>query len=204
MTLSIQTPLEDGSAVEVAIVGNEGLAGWSSLLGRNHASNRVVVQVPGQCVKVPADIVKREFLKGGAFQDQLFSYTESLFEQISQTSVCSRRHSVKQRLSRWLLMVRDCIRVDEIPLTHDFISQLLGCRRASISTAAIDLQRAGAIGYTRRRIHILNSSLLAEAACECYEAKRECRDQSPPQRPYLQQYSEKRFLQNPAPNSLLP
>jgi CRP-like cAMP-binding protein len=167
-TISVQSLLEDGLAVEVGIIGREGVLGLSTILGSNRAVNRAVVQSSGKCLKVRADWIQHEFARGGNFQRQTLLYTNALIKMISQTSACSRRHSVKQRFSRWLLSVLDRVNTDELPLTQDFISQLLGSRRASITGAANDLQRANAICYSRGNIQILNRFRLQETACECY------------------------------------
>lgn len=166
--LSLLSLLEDGSAIEVGVIGSEGMAGVSVVLGSNWSANRVITQFPGTSLRARVEAVKAEFGRGGEFQRLLLGYTNSLLNLICQTSACSRRHSVEERFSRWLLMVHDRTRAIDFPLTQDFIAQLLGTRRASITMIATALQKAKAIRYTRGRIRILDRQTLEATACECY------------------------------------
>jgi CRP-like cAMP-binding protein len=113
--------------------------------------------------------MQEEFRRGGAFQLSLLRYTQALIIQISQTAVCNRLHTTEQRLCRWLLMTHDRVRCDELQMTHEFISNMLGIQREAVSIAAHRLQDKGAISYKRGLIRILDRQILEKHACECYQ-----------------------------------
>ena len=167
-TLSLLSLLEDGSAIEVGVIGREGMAGINAVLGEARSPNRVITQFPGAGLRARVEVVKDEFHRGGAFQRLLLRYTGKLLHLVCQTSACSRRHSVEERFCRWLLMLHDRVGVTDFPFTQDFIAQMLGTRRASITTVAHALQQAAAIGYTRGRISLRDRPALEARACECY------------------------------------
>ena len=115
-----------------------------------------------------ASVLKSEFERGEQLQKKLLLYTQARLTQISQIAACKSHHLIEERLARWLLSVNDCVDKPELPLTQKFISQMLGVRRASVTEAAIALQKAGFISYSRGQITILNREELEQAACECY------------------------------------
>jgi CRP-like cAMP-binding protein len=119
-----------------------------------------------------AKAMLEEFNRNGEFQHLLLRYTQSLMTQISQTAVCNRLHSVEQRLCRWLLMTHDLAQSDELEMTHEFMSNMLGVRREGVSVAARRLQAAGTIVYVRGHIKILNRKELLACVCECYQVVR--------------------------------
>ncbi|MBV6627654.1 MAG: Crp/Fnr family transcriptional regulator [Rivularia sp. (in: Bacteria)] len=166
--ISLVSIMKDNSTTEIGLVGNEGMVGVPVFLGGNTATNRVVVQVQGNALKMDASILKSEFEKGEKLQQKLLLYTQARLTQISQIAACKSHHLIEERLARWLLSVNDCVNRDELPLTQKFISQMLGVRRASVTEAAIALQKAGFISYSRGQITILQRKQLEEAACECY------------------------------------
>lgn len=159
----------DGSTAEVGLVGNEGLVGIALFMGGDTTPNRAIVQGTGEAFRMQASVMQEEFKRGGAFQLALLRYTQALITQISQTAVCNRLHSTEQRLSRWLLMTHDRAQRDELQMTHEFISNMLGLQRESVSITAHRLQDQGAISYKRGHIRILDRQLLEECACECYQ-----------------------------------
>lgn len=159
---------QEGSTAEVALAGNDGVVGVSSVLGAGSAPHRAVVQISGNALKVPARLVQTEFARAGPLQRTLLRYTQALITQISQTAVCNRLHSVEQRLCRWLLLCHDRVNYSEIRMTQEYIANMLGGRRESVTVAAGHLQDAGLIHYSRGHIKILDRKGLEAIVCECY------------------------------------
>jgi CRP-like cAMP-binding protein len=173
--VSLVTLLTNGSTTEVGMVGKEGMVGIPVFLGDGMAINQAVVQLEGTAMKMDASILKREFERGGRLQRLLLFYTQTLLNQVSQTAACNRQHRLEQRLARWLLSAQDSISGSELRLTQEFLGNMLGTRRATVTVAAGKLQEAGAIRYYRGKITILNRKLLETLACECYNVvKQEC------------------------------
>ena len=158
----------DRSFLEVGMIGSEGMVGIWAVLGLNRMPQRAVVQLPGQAMKIKLGLVKNEFKLGGKLQRLLHRSMQLLHFQVSQSAVCNRFHPTEARLCRWLLMCRDRVNSNEIPLTQEFLSQMLGAARPMVSFAAANLQNAGIIQYTRGRITILDPARLKSNACECY------------------------------------
>lgn len=166
--ISLTILMEDGSTVEVGVVNHEGMLGLPVCWGGNSTTTQAIVQISGSAVRMDAQLLKVEFARGGTLQRLLLLYTQALFTQVSQTAACNRLHKIEQRLARWLLTVHDRIQSQEIPLTQEFIAIMLGIRRAGVTEAAGNLQRAGAIRYSRGKIEIVNRDSLEVLACECY------------------------------------
>lgn len=162
----------NGATAEMGLVGNEGVLGVALFMGGDTTPNRAVVQGAGEALKLPAKTMQREFSRGGEFQHLLLRYTQGLLTQISQTAVCNRLHSVEQRLCRWLLMTHDRTRSDELEMTQEFISNMLGVRREGVTHAAKLLQQLGLISYARAHIRILDREGLEKHVCECYQVVR--------------------------------
>jgi CRP-like cAMP-binding protein len=160
--------LTDGHSVEVGTIGNEGLVGLPVFLGATSSTGRAMVQVAGEGERLDITVFRREAHKEGRLRQLMERYTQAFMSQVSQSTACNRAHSVGQRLARWLLIVRDRVRRNEFPLTHEFLGQMLGVRRATVSEAAAALQRVKLIGYHRGVITIRNGAGLERAACECY------------------------------------
>ncbi len=158
-----------GSTAEMGMVGRCGVVGISTFLGGRTTSNQAVVQIAGGAFRIKAKIIQDEFARGGALQRILLCYTQSLLTQISQVSVCNRLHTFEQRFCRWLLFSHDCVMKDEIVLTQEMISHLLGVRREGVTVVAGRLQGAGLIRYARGHISILDRQGLEKNTCECYE-----------------------------------
>ena len=163
----------DGATAEMGLVGNEGVLGIALFMGGHTTPNRAVVQGAGQALKLPAKSMNQEFSRGGEFQHLLLRYTQGLLTQISQTAVCNRLHSVEQRLCRWLLMTHDRTHSDDLQMTQEFISNMLGVRREGVTHAAQTLQAQGLISYARAHIKILDRSKLENHVCECYHVVRD-------------------------------
>ena len=166
--ISLVSVMKNDSTTEIGLVGNEGMVGLPVSLGGNIATNRAIVQVEGNAIKMDASVLKSEFERGGQLQKKLLLYTQARLTQISQIAACKSHHLIEERLARWLLSVNDCVNKNELPLTQKFISEMLGVRRASVTEAAIALQKAGLIRYSRGQITILKRKELEQAACECY------------------------------------
>jgi CRP-like cAMP-binding protein len=163
----------DGTTAEMGLAGNDGLVGIALFLGGDTAPNRAVVQIAGNALRMKAEILRQEFARGGSFQRLLLLYTQALIAQISQTAVCNRLHSVEQRLCRWLLLSHDRVKSDELAMSQEFISSMLGGRRESVTVAAQRLQDAGLIHYVRGHITILDRRGLEATVCECYGVVRD-------------------------------
>ena len=166
--VSIVYITEDGSTVEVGIVGNEGMIGIPVFLGGNMTTTTAVVQIVGTAMKMNAVRLKAEFDVGGSLQKLLLRYTQALLTQISHTAVSNRLNTMEQRLARWLLMAADLTQSDQFPLTQELIAHMLGVRRSGVTVAAGILSQAGMIRYSRGRITILNREALEATAGESY------------------------------------
>ena len=165
---SLLTVMEDGSVVEVGTVGNEGMLGLPVFLHADSAPNRVFVQVPGESLRMAAEVFKAEIGKGGTLPTLLHRYTQGFFNHLAQSAACNRLHSVDQRCARWLLMMHDRVDAHEFPITQEVLAQMLGVRRATVTVVARTLQQAGLIQYSRGRIMIVDRPGLEAASCECY------------------------------------
>jgi CRP-like cAMP-binding protein len=163
----VSTPKE-GSNVEVGLVGNEGMVGIPAALGDNIATTTAMVQREDSGMRMEASLLKTEFQQGGSLQNLLLWYTQALYAQTSLTAACNALHQLDEKLARWLLLVCDRVESNELQLTQEFISQMLGVRRAGVTEAANRLQTAGLIRYIRGRITILNRQGLEAASCSCY------------------------------------
>jgi CRP-like cAMP-binding protein len=169
--VSLVTHMNDGTTVEVGIIGRDGMVGIPVLLGDDIAFEEAVVQIAGGAMRMRSEVFKAGLRTNhNPLLTQLLLYTRALMKQVGQTAACNRIHTVEERLSRWLLMCRDRMDSDELPLTQEFISNMLGTRRASVGTAAMGLQTDGLISYSRGNIRILDRVGLEEVACECYRA----------------------------------
>ena len=167
--VSLLYTMANGSTAEMGLTGNDGVVGIALFLGGDTTPNRAVVQIAGDGFRMKAKILQEEFARGGPLQKLLLRYTQALITQISQTAVCNRLHSVEKRLCRWLLLSHDRAKTDELPMTQEFISQMLGGGRESVTVAAGILQDAGLIHYARGHIRILNRKGLEATVCECYQ-----------------------------------
>lgn len=166
--VSLLIVTEDGGTAEIAVVGNDGCVGIALLLGGETTLDRAVVQIAGHAYRLPAETLLREFKRAKAVQLLLLRYIQALMTQTAQTAVCNRHHTVEQQLCRWLLLSLDRVRSNDVVMTQELISNLLGVRRSGVTQAARNLQQAGLIAYERGRIKVLDRAKLAAHACECY------------------------------------
>jgi CRP-like cAMP-binding protein len=165
---SVLTTMTDGETVESAMIGMEGIVGLPALFGDIVSGQRVIVQAPGSALRMGTAECMAAFDQSTAIRRVILSYAGMLLGVATQTAACNRLHSVKQRTARWLLMMHDRLRTEEMPLTQEFLSTMLAVRRTGITEMAGELQRAGLIRYGRGIVTILNHDGLAKAACECY------------------------------------
>jgi CRP-like cAMP-binding protein len=173
--LSLVYTTQSGSTTEIGVVGRDGMLGIALVLGGDTMPHRAVAQIAGHAFAVRPKVVENEFSRGAGLRQVLLRYTQALLTQISQTAVCNRLHSMEQRLCRWLLLVQERAQSDELRMTQEFISQMLGGRRESVTVAAGRLQDAGVIQYARGHIRIVDRPTLEKMACECYGVVRnEC------------------------------
>ena len=166
--VSLLYVMENGSSAEIAVVGNEGLVGVSLFMGGESTPSRAVVQSAGHGFKIEAQIMKDEFNKAGPVMHLLLRYTQALITQMAQTAVCNRHHSLDQQLCRWLLLSLDRLHGTDLIMTQELISNMLGVRREGVTEAAMQLQAAGIIRYTRGKISVLDRPGLERRTCECY------------------------------------
>jgi CRP-like cAMP-binding protein len=159
---------ENGSSAEIAIVGFEGIVGIALFLGGETSPSRAVVQSAGQGFRLRAHVIKEEFGSSLPVMYLLLRYAQALITQISQTAVCNRHHSVQQQLCRWLLMSLDRLPGNDLRMTQELISNMLGVRREGVTENANKLQQAGLIRYSRGHIEVLDRPGLEQVVCECY------------------------------------
>ncbi len=169
MIISMLYVMENGATAEIGVVGNDGLIGNALFMGGETTTSRAIIQSAGESYRMKAKDVKAEFALGGMFQQMLLRYTQALMTQISQTAVCNRLHSLEQQLCRWLLLSHDRLNSNELVMTHDLISNMLGVRREGVTLAAQKLAKKKLIKNMRGTITVINRQGLEEAACECYE-----------------------------------
>ena len=166
--VSLVIIMDAGFSLEVGIIGNEGMVGTPVFLGCQSSLTRAISQVAGDALRMETKVFQEEMLRRGALYGLVQRSTQAMINQISQSTVCNHRHSVKKRLCRWLLMSHDRVGTDEFPLTHEFLAQMLGVCRPTVTAAAGSLQTAGLIRYHRGRVTILDRKGMEAASCECY------------------------------------
>jgi CRP-like cAMP-binding protein len=166
--ISVVSVMENGASIEVATIGNEGLAGWTAVLGAPRTPYRYNVQVPGHARRIRVAALLKLIAPDNGFRGLVNRYQAAFLTQVMQGVACNGLHSIGQRLCRWLLSTRDRTGSAELVITHDFLAQMLGVRRASITDVLRPLQDEGLIRATRGKVTILNAPRLAAAACECY------------------------------------
>ena len=161
--------MENGATAEIGVIGNDGLIGNALFLGGDTTTSRAVIQSGGDAFRMKAADAKAEFKLAGRFQEMMLRFTQALMTQISQTAVCNRLHPVEKQLCRWLLLSHDRLDSNELVMTHDLISNMLGVRREGVTLAAQKLARRKLIKNVRGTISIIDRKGLEEAVCECYE-----------------------------------
>jgi CRP-like cAMP-binding protein len=173
---SVLTYMEDGDAAEVGLIGREGLVGVPVLLGAERDDFETIVQGPGSALRMEAGAFREELERIPGFRTLLLRYALVHLGQVARSAACNGRHHTDQRLARWLLMAHDRSEGDDFPMTHEFLGMMLGARRAGITVAAGQLQKAGFIRYERGRIEVTDRPGLESAACECYGIARRAQD----------------------------
>jgi CRP-like cAMP-binding protein len=167
--VSVVAVYADGSAIEMATIGREGCSGVQALLGARISSVRVLVQIPG----MSRAAFTRALATIPSFRALMYAYVEAFLDQVLVSVACNGAHSLKERLARWLLMMRDRGDQDTLMITQDILAQMLGAQRPSITNAARELERSGLIERGRRQVTILDRPGLTKASCECYQLVRE-------------------------------
>jgi CRP-like cAMP-binding protein len=169
--VSLTVLTRDGGTAEAATVGREGAAGLVSALGDGRSVARAVVQVPGEAVRLPAEALRAAFEASPAVRRACLLHAQAQLGHVLQAAACAALHPVEARLGRWLLQVRDQAGGGAVlPLTHEFLAEMLGVQRTTVTAAALALQRAGLIDYRRGRVTVLDQAGLEGAACECHAA----------------------------------
>ena len=170
--LSCVVELEDGAAIESGMIGNDGVFGAAQALDDKLSLHKVVVQVPGSATIVEAKHLKAVTQSSPELLALLIKYDEFFLAQVQQTAACNALHSVEQRMCKWLVRMYDLVGT-ELPLTQEFLAQMMGVRRTSVTTVASELQKEGLIFYRRGKINILNMDLVEQRACECQHTVRD-------------------------------
>jgi CRP-like cAMP-binding protein len=166
--------LMDGDvSLEVGTIGNEGIVGTPVFLGSDSSPTRAISQIPGEALRMETKVFQEEMKRSRPLYGLVQRYTQAMINQISQSIVCNHRHSVQKRMCRWLLMSHDRVGTDEFQLTQEFLAQMLGVRRPTVSAVAGILQKEGLLTYHRGMMTILDRKGLEAASCECYQVVRE-------------------------------
>ena len=171
--ISILSVFPDGKSVEVGLVGKEGVVGLPQLVGFRTAPTRAISQIDATAFRVDGETLIALLPRLPALARSLQQYSQVFTMEIAHVAACNRLHEVDERLARWLLMCADRIQSDELPLTQEFLGQMLGTRRSSVTVAAGILQKAGIISYNRGNVKIVDRRKLEAAACECYRLMQE-------------------------------
>jgi CRP-like cAMP-binding protein len=166
--LSLLTVLESGDAIETANIGREGAFGVFAAMYSRVSFNRCIVQLEGPMVRCKIELLQSEFNQSSHIRDLFVSFSETLLSQIQQTVACNAMHTVEERICRWLLMMHDRAGGDSLTYTHQFLAEIMGSNRKTVTLAAQSMQTRGLINYRRGLMQVLNRPGLEEAACECY------------------------------------
>ncbi len=170
--VSVLAVYANGTVIEMATIGREGCAGVQAALGAKHSSVQLLVQIPGSTAKMPRAVFMRAMESMPAFRNLMYAYIQAFLEQVMVSVACNGAHSLKERLARWLLMMRDRIDDDTLPISQSLLAEMLGVQRPSITNVAKELERAGLIARGRQQITILDRKGLTQASCECYQLVR--------------------------------
>ena len=171
--LSLLTVLENGSAIETANIGREGAFGLFAAMYSRVSFNRCIVQLESPMVRCPIQVLQAEFRTSEHVRNLFVSYSETLLSQVQQTVACNAMHSTEERMCRWLLMMHDRAAGAPLTYTHEFLGNILGANRKSVTLAAQAMQTAGLISYRRGTMQVLDRKGLEKASCECYAIVRE-------------------------------
>jgi CRP-like cAMP-binding protein len=167
--LSLVGTTESGASVELADVGREGMAAISAIFGNRALPFRVVTKIDGRAVRFPTEVIAKQIRECGELHERMLEAAQSVIAQISQSAVCNRYHNARERLARWLMTTADRAHRSELPVTHEFISSMVGGPRSAITEASAELRETGAIDYSRGLLSITDAERLRRECCECYE-----------------------------------
>ena len=170
--VSVMAVYSDGGTIEMATIGREGCTGVQAVFGAKISSARFFVQIPGSASKMSRPAFTRAMESIPSFRNLMYAYVHAFLEQVMVSAGCNGAHSLKERLARWLLMMRDRSDEDELPITQDLLAEMLGVQRPTITNAARELERAGLIERGRRQVTILHRRGLTQVSCECYQLVR--------------------------------
>jgi CRP-like cAMP-binding protein len=160
--------LENGDAIEVGLIGPEGMVGMPLILGVDSAPAGAIVQMQGTALRISPAALRQAFNESKVLRTRLLRYMQALYTQVSQTAACNGHHGLEERLARWLLIAHDRAEGDQFPMTHEFMALMLGVRRSGVTVTASTLKQAGLISYANGRMTILDRPALEAVACECY------------------------------------
>jgi CRP-like cAMP-binding protein len=170
--VSVVAVYADGSIIEMATIGREGCTAIQAVFGAKISSVRLLVQIPGSAAKMSRKAFTRAMGSTPSFRSLMFAYVQAFLEQVLVSVACNGAHSLKERLARWLLMMRDRSDDDALQITQNLLAEMLGVQRPTVTNAAGELERAGLIARGRQQLTILNRQGLVEASCECYQLAR--------------------------------
>ena len=171
--VSVVAVYADGRIIEMATIGREGCTGVEAVFGAKSSSARLLVQIPGSAAKMSRAAFSQAMGSMPSFRSLMYAYIQAFLNQVLLSGACNGAHSVKERLARWLLMMRDRSDDDALPITQDLLAEMLGVHRPTITNAAGDLERSGLIERGRQQVTILDRQGLIGASCECYQLVRE-------------------------------
>jgi CRP-like cAMP-binding protein len=171
--ISMVAVYANGDMIEMATIGREGCSGLQAIFGATSSSVRFLIQIPGTAARLPRVAFKRAMVSMPAFRRLMFAYVQAFLEQVLVSGACNGAHTLKERLARWLLMMRDRIDGDTLLITQDLLAEMLGAHRPSITHAVRELELAGLIEHGRRQVTILDRDGLKKASCECYQLVRD-------------------------------
>jgi len=166
--ISLVVTLSSGEAIEAAMVGKDGVVGASAALDGKISLSRAIVQIGGDGVTCELEVLKKAAMQSPRLLSLLIRHEQTVYAQAQQSAACNATHHVEARMARWMLRARDLSGSDTLPFTQEFLAEMLGVRRTSVSLVAHTLQQAGMIKYARGRIQITNLEGMQETACECY------------------------------------
>jgi CRP-like cAMP-binding protein len=170
--VSVLAVYANGTVIEMATIGREGCTGVQAAFGATRSSVQLLVQIPGSAAKMPRAAFMRAMESMPPFRNLMYAYIQAFLEQVMVSVACNGAHSLKERLARWLLMMRDRADGDMLPISQSLLAEMLGAHRPSITNAARELERAGLIARGRRQVTILDRKGLTQASCECYQLVR--------------------------------
>lgn len=175
--------MKDGSTAEVGVIGSEGLVGFATMLGVDVAQNLTIIQVAGEGLRIDAEKLRAIFDESLTLRRSIERFIWSTLAFYAQCAACNRFHSLEERMSRWLLTVRDRINDNNLPLTHEFLGQMLGAHRSTVTLALGAFERAGVLHNRRGKIELTDLGRIEKSSCECLEAIRKLPSFAPPNGP---------------------